>query len=201
MGNLKSVSNAFHLLGEKCIITDDEVKIQESDAIILPGVGAFSTGYSNLKKKQLDDILTKEVIRNKKPYLGICLGLEFLAKQSLENGIHTGLGWIDGEVIQIKVNETEKKLPHMGWNDTKILQNSKLFENMSNPIFYYLHSYYLKINNPDKTCISGTCKYGSTEIVSSIEKENIFAVQFHPEKSQSTGLQLLKNFINVVKSA
>ena len=115
MGNTRSVLNAFNLLGEKCIITNKRSDITNSEVIVLPGVGAFSEGMANIKQNGLFEILNEEVIDKKKPYLGICLGLEFLAKNSLEGGFCDGLGWLDGEVRQIATSKDENKVPHMGW--------------------------------------------------------------------------------------
>ena len=200
MGNTKSVVNAFNLLSEKCIVTDDISEIRNSEAIILPGVGAFSDGIHNIKKKGLLEVLEEEVIDKKKPYLGICLGLEFLANNSLEGGFCEGFGWMDGVVRQIESNETESKVPHMGWNDTNILSKEGIYTGMKDPSFYYLHSYYLDLKESDKKFITGICNYGNSQITASIEKDNIFAVQYHPEKSQSTGIKLLQNFLVKIRS-
>jgi len=198
MGNVKSTKNAFELLGETVEITDDKSKIENSEAIILPGVGAFSDGIKNLQKKNLISLLEKEVIEKKKPYLGICLGLEFLSKKSFEGGIETnGFGWIDAEVERIKPNDPTLKIPHMGWNDLEIINNNGILRNIEIPTFYYTHSYYVNVNSNDKSIISSICDYGGVPITSSIEYENISAIQFHPEKSQSMGLKLLKNFIDI----
>ena len=195
MGNTKSVLNAFNLLSEKCIVTDNISEIRNSEAIILPGVGAFSDGIHNIKKKGLLEVLEEEVIDKKKPYLGICLGLEFLANNSLEGGFCEGFGWLDGEVKHIENNETENKVPHMGWNDTCIVSKEGIYAGIKDPSFYYLHSYYLNLEESDKKFITGICNYGNSKITASIEKDNIFAVQYHPEKSQSTGIKLLQNFL------
>jgi glutamine amidotransferase len=199
MGNVKSVQNALELLGESAVISDDIKIISESDAIVLPGVGSFSDGMKNLQRKNLLSLLDKEVIEKNKPYLGICLGLEFLVKQSTEGGIHSGFGWINGSVDKISPKNKTLKIPHMGWNDTIIKESTGLFKDMSDPTFYYLHSYMLNLDNSEKNIITSTCNYGDVIIPASIQKDNIFAVQFHPEKSQSTGIKLLKNFIETIK--
>ncbi len=199
MGNVKSVQNAFELLGESIVISDDIKVISKSDAIILPGVGSFNDGMKNLQRKNLLSLLDKEVIEKNKPYLGICLGLEFLVKQSTEGGIHSGFGWINGSVDKISPKNKTLKIPHMGWNDTIIKESTGLFKDMSDPTFYYLHSYMLNLDNSEKNIITSTCNYGDVVIPASIQKDNIFAVQFHPEKSQSTGIKLLKNFIETIK--
>jgi len=199
MGNIRSVMNAFELLGEKLEITDDPKKLSQSEAIILPGVGAFSDGMMNLKKKGLIQVLQKEIIEKEKPYLGICLGLEFLATKSFEGGEHEGLGWIDGEVIKINPSDTSLKVPHMGWEDTQILKKDGLFKEIENPTFYYLHSYFFKIDDKEKDVITSICDYGGVPITATIQKNNIYAVQFHPEKSQTTGIKLLKNFLECIR--
>ena len=199
MGNVKSVQNALELFGESAVISDDIEIISESDAIVLPGVGSFSDGMKNLQRKNLLSLLDKEVIEKNKPYLGICLGLEFLVKQSTEGGIHSGFGWINGSVDKISPKNKTLKIPHMGWNDTTIKDSAGLFKDMSDPTFYYLHSYMLNLDNSEKNIITSTCNYGDVVIPASIQKDNIFAVQFHPEKSQSTGIKLLKNFIETIK--
>ena len=200
MGNTRSVLNAFNLLGEKCIITNKQVDIRKAEAIVLPGVGSFSDGMKNLQERGLIEILNEEVIDKKKPYLGICLGLEFLANNSIEGGFCDGFGWLNGKVTQIEGNDIENKIPHMGWNNTSIVSSEGIYTEMENPSFYYLHSYYLNLENSDKKFITGTCKYGNSMITSSIEKNNIFAVQFHPEKSQSAGIKLLQNFLTGIRN-
>ncbi len=197
MGNVKSIKNAFELLGEEIIITDEKNKISDAEAIILPGVGAFSDGMRKLERKNLLPILETEVLEKKKPYLGICLGLEFLAKKSFEGGETKGFGWIDATVKKIIPKEKSFKVPHMGWDDSLILNNKNLFKKIDIPTFYFTHSYYVDVNENEKSIITSVCDYGDVKITSSIEKNNIFAVQFHPEKSQSMGLKLLKNFIDV----
>ena len=199
MGNVKSVLNGFELLGEEVEVTDNPEKISKAEAIILPGVGAFYDGMKNLKEKNLIEVLEKEVIQNKKPYLGICLGLQFLAEKSFEGGEHEGLGWIKGEVTKIVPNDPKLKVPHMGWNDTKVNQKEGLLKEIENPVFYYLHSYYFKLNESDKNAITSVCDYGGVPITATVQHENIYAVQFHPEKSQTTGLKLLKNFLDDIR--
>lgn len=199
MGNVQSVLNAFQMLGESVQLTHDPQILSESDGIILPGVGAFSDGMKNLREKNLLDILQKEVIEKKKPYLGICLGLEFLAKKSFEGGEHEGFGWINGIVEKIVPSDSMLKVPHMGWNDTTIIKNNGLLKEIQNPVFYYLHSYYLNVDTSEKDIITSVCNYGEVLISATIQKENIYAVQFHPEKSQSTGIKLLKNFVDEIR--
>lgn len=199
MGNVRSISNAFNLLGEEIQITDDPKIISDSEGIILPGVGAFSDGMNNLKRKGLIPILKEQVLEKKKPYLGICLGLEFLAEKSYEGGTHEGLGWVKGVITKIVPNDNSLKVPHIGWDDTTVLKDDVLLKELEDPIFYYLHSYYLKPDDLEKKNITSVCDYGGVKITATIHKDNIFATQFHPEKSQETGLKLLKNFVESLK--
>jgi len=199
MGNVRSISNAFSLLQEEVKITDDPKIIANADGIILPGVGAFVDGMNNLKRKRLIPILKEQVLEKKKPYLGICLGLEFLAEKSYEGGTHEGLGWIKGTVTRILPTDSSLKVPHIGWNDTLIIKDDDLLKELEDPVFYYLHSYYLKTDDLEKNIITSICDYGGVKITATIHKDNIFATQFHPEKSQETGLKLLKNFIQSMK--
>jgi len=199
MGNVRSISNAFSLLQEEVKITDDPKIIANADGIILPGVGAFVDGMNNLKRKRLIPILKEQVLEKKKPYLGICLGLEFLAEKSYEGGTHEGLGWIKGTVTRILPTDSSLKVPHIGWNDTLIIKDDDLLKELEDPVFYYLHSYYLKTDDLEKNIITSICDYGGVKITATIHKDNIFATQFHPEKSQETGLKLLKNFVQSMK--
>lgn len=199
MGNVRSVYNAFSLLGQQVIITDDRDEITNAEAIILPGVGAFSDGINNLEKKGLLKLLNEQIIEKKKPYLGICLGLEFLAKISYEGGEHKGFGWLNGTIEKITPKISNLKVPHMGWDETKVIKSGGLLKDLVDPSFYYLHSYYLKVHENDKESITSTCDYGGIPIISTIQKENIYAVQFHPEKSQTEGIKLLKNFIDDIR--
>ena len=194
MGNVRSVANGFELLGHDVEITNNSDTIENSDAIVLPGVGAFNDGIKNLQKLELIEILNEQILEKKKPYLGICLGLEFLATQSYEDGVHKGFGWVNGTVEKISPNQNSFKVPHMGWDDTLIKKDSILLKELLEPSFYYLHSYYLKLDDSEKEFVTSVCNYGGVNIVGSFEKDNIFAVQFHPEKSQNVGLKLLQNF-------
>jgi glutamine amidotransferase len=195
IGNIHSVSNAIKYLGYKnIIISDDENIIQKADALILPGVGAFEECIHNLKNRKLDVILNEEVIINKKPILGICVGMQLLATCSEENGLHNGLDWIKGSVKKINV-PPPLAVPHVGWNDVSSKNKSILFNNYSeNANFYFDHSYHFVC---DEQYVSGYCDYG-TRITAAVEKENIFGVQFHPEKSQNNGLKLFRSFFNSI---
>lgn len=196
MGNLQSISNAFEALGEETIIASKPFELCSAKAIVLPGVGAFRDGMRNLRRSGFVETLNKEIIEKKKPYLGICLGMQFLAEKSLEHGIHQGLGWIKGTVKKLEPNDSRFKIPHMGWNNIEVADKSILFEGLKDdPVFYFVHSYHLDINEDE--AISSFCWHGQ-KIIASIQKENIFGVQFHPEKSQTAGIKLLKNFIELV---
>jgi len=199
MGNVRSILNALVLLGETVEITDEPKKLAQSEAIILPGVGSFSDGMNNLKKKGLIEVLKKEIIDNKKPYFGICLGLQFLAEKSYEGGECNGFGWLKGEVMKIRPNDPNLKVPHMGWNDTDVIKKHGLLEDLENPVFYYLHSYYLKLDDLEKDVVTSICNYGGVPITATVQRDNIYAVQFHPEKSQTTGIKLLKNFLDDIR--
>jgi glutamine amidotransferase len=189
------VSNAIKYLGYKnIIISDDEKKIQKADALILPGVGAFEECISNLKNRKLDIILNEAVIINKKPILGICVGMQLLATCSEENGVHNGLDWIKGAVKKIIVPKP-LAVPHVGWNDVKSMNQNILFNrNIDNANFYFDHSYHFVC---DENYVAGYCDYG-TSITAAVQKENIFGVQFHPEKSQTNGLKLFRSFFNSI---
>ncbi|AGX44915.1 imidazole glycerol phosphate synthase subunit HisH [Clostridium saccharobutylicum] len=195
MGNLMSVFRAFEMLGEKPIISNKKEEILNSNKIILPGVGAFSVAMNNLCDLDLIDTLSEKVIKQKTPFLGICLGMQLIAEESYEFGHHKGLGWIPATVRPFEISE-DLRIPHMGWNDIEpISKNSSLFQGLSGDLsYYFVHSYHVECN--DSKYIGSTCEYGE-KFVSSIQYENIYATQFHPEKSQKNGIQLLRNFISV----
>ncbi len=197
-GNLKSVYNAFEAIGHIPIVTSDPVELKKATAIVLPGVGAFGEGMAALRRKNVIDALIEEVLVKKKPYLGICLGMQFLAGESEEIGTHQGFGWLNSRVKRIPSNDVKFKIPHMGWNNVEIKKRNPLFENLeAEPVFYFVHSYYLDLMDDPANSISSTCWHGTT-ITASVQKENIFGVQFHPEKSQQAGLHLLENFVNLI---
>lgn len=200
MGNLKSVCNAVEALGQEVCLTRDPERIQTASGIILPGVGAFGEGMRNLHAFGLVDVLNREVIGKKKPYLGICLGLQFLARTGFEDGEHAGLGWVEGVVKLIEPQGDDHKVPHMGWNNVEVLRDSVILRNLrKDPVFYFVHSYALVLDSTEKGILTSVADHGCT-ITASLEKDNIFATQFHPEKSQSTGLMVLKNFISFCES-
>lgn len=191
LGNLHSVKKALDFLSIPNVITDNKKKIENSKGIILPGVGSFKQGMKNLAERDLIDVLTNEVIINKKKFLGICLGMQLIFEQGDEPETNSGLGWLKGKVKKIKSKKL--KLPHLGWNNIKFSINNSYVEEIESN-FYFIHSY--QVIPDDSSQIHSYVHYG-TDIVASIKKENIFATQFHPEKSQKAGLELLsKYFIN-----
>ena len=193
MGNLKSVQNAFAKVGYEAIITEDPYKINNASAIVLPGVGAFGNAINTLRGKKIDRELIKAIKLNK-PFLGICLGMQLLLSYGEEGGFFKGLDLLTGNV---KKFQESVKCPHMGWNKITFTHH---FNDKPNPIFqgisdglyfYFVHSYYCEIDN--LKAISSTTDYGLS-FASSIRRNNLFGVQFHPEKSSISGLKILKNF-------
>ena len=194
MGNLQSVNNALEILNCDSRISNKASDIDNADAIILPGVGSFGQAMDNLESLNLITSLRQAVLDSKKPFLGICLGMQLLADRSEEQGGHKGLSLIPGEVREIPIRE-KLRLPHIGWNDLQINKSRPLFEGIDDKsAFYFVHSYRFECD--DKYVTSKT-RYGS-DITSSIQSNNIFGVQFHPERSQRKGLHLLDNFIKYV---
>ena len=193
LGNLHSVLGAVRKVGYDAVITNKKIEIQNADRLILPGVGAYADGMRNLKKLNLIESLEELVNLKKKPILGICLGFQLMAKESFEFGHHKGLGWIDASVEKFKFEDKKVRVPHVGWNDLLKHRDTILWDGIpTDTIFYYVHSYYVNCKN--ENVITGKCRYG-IEFVSAIQKQNIFATQFHPEKSQFYGLKIIKNFI------
>jgi glutamine amidotransferase len=195
MGNLNSVKRAMSRLRVGSVISSDPKIIAECDKIILPGVGHFGKAMSNLKELGLLDILNEAALVKKKPILGICLGMQLLAEKS-EEGDSVGLGWIDGEVVKFQVSDNLKyKVPHMGWNQIVVKKESHLMKDLPEPKeFYFVHSYHFK--TADQADVLNETNY-DYDFVSAVEKDNIFGVQYHPEKSHDTGAKLLKNFIEL----
>jgi len=192
MGNLRSVQKAFEAVDATAKITSDPMTIQSADSVVLPGVGAFKDCMDNLTRLNLVEAIHK-TIKSGKPFLGICLGLQLLFDQSHEFGVINGLGVLPGKVVRFDAgNDPGMKVPHMGWNTVTVNSSSPLFDPGSDPsYFYFVHSYY--VVPQDSEIIATTTRYG-VEFVSGIEQDNIHAFQFHPEKSQKTGLALLRKF-------
>lgn len=190
MGNVASVQKALNFLSLQSIITNDHKLIAESNYIVLPGVGSFKQGMANLKEHKLDELLTHLVVNEKKNFLGICLGMQLIAEYGNEPERCKGLGWIKGEVK--KIDAPHLRIPHMGWNDIEI-KNATYFNGIISNDFYFIHSYHFDVSNFEE--VAGTVEYGKN-YVAAIKKDNIFATQFHPEKSQVAGLELMKLFFN-----
>ena len=192
-GNLKSVEKALIRVGADPVVTRDAKVITRADKVILPGVGAFGEAMEKLKSFDLIDPIYK-VVEQGTPFLGICLGLQLLFEYSEEKEGCKGLSLLKGGIKRIP-DAPGLKVPHMGWNSLKITENAKLFRNLpENPYVYFVHSYYLQAEDP--AIVAATTEYGVT-IHASVEKENLFACQFHPEKSGETGLMILKNFVEL----
>jgi glutamine amidotransferase len=195
LGNVRSVANALESLGAKVNISNDPDVLKSSAALILPGVGAFEDGMNNLRALGLIDLLNELVLVQKKPILGICLGMQLMAKTGFENGVHTGLGWLDAEVVRFDFTGeiSHLKVPHVGWNDVRLVKESPLSSVVTAPhSYYFVHSYYMRC--ADTTDVAGVCEYGH-EFTAAIQRDNICGVQFHPEKSQKHGLALMKSFL------
>ncbi|MBI4779008.1 imidazole glycerol phosphate synthase subunit HisH [Candidatus Falkowbacteria bacterium] len=196
MGNVRSIAKALESLGVKVLISNKKEDIKKADRLILSGVGAFADGMKNLKKLGLINFLNQEVIKNKKLILGICLGMQLMAKDSAEFGLHKGLGWLDASVKEFNLKNKNLKIPHVGWNNVRIIDKkcSLLKGIKSGTDFYFVHSYHLICRL--KNTVKAVCCYGD-DFTAVIQKDNIFGTQFHPEKSQKFGLEILKNFINL----
>jgi len=189
-GNIGSVCNILQHLGYKTKISNSKRDIIDSTHIILPGVGAFSSAMKKINEKIPIDTLENEVFKGK-PFLGICVGMQVLAEEGHEFNLNNGLGWIKGKVI--KFDTSKVKVPHVGWNDLKIIKETKLFKNHKDILdFYFVHSYFFELT--DHSNLIAECDYGNY-FPSVINRDNIFGVQFHPEKSQLAGQLLLKNFV------
>ena len=192
-GNIKSVEKALHKLGAEVVITKEADVILQADKVILPGVGSFGDAMDNLKKYGLDEVIHK-VVDKGTPFLGICLGLQLLFERSDETPGVEGLGILKGEILRIPDGEN-LKIPHMGWNSLHLQNGGRLFQGFEGePYVYFVHSYYLKAE--DEEIVKATTEYG-VHIHASVEKGNVFACQFHPEKSSDVGLQILKNFVEL----
>ena len=193
-GNIQSVSKALKHIGCDCFITNKKDEILSADGAVLPGVGSFGDTVDSLNKYGIKEAVI-EFIKSGKPFLGICLGLQLLFPGSEESEGAEGLGVFDGTITKIP-NGDGLKIPHMGWNSLKITKNSRLFKGIEeNPYVYFVHSYFL--NAADKSIVAAQTEYGVT-IDAAVEKGNVFATQFHPEKSGNTGLRILKNFVDIV---
>lgn len=194
-GNIKSVEKAFQFLGEEVILTRDRNVILNADGIVLPGVGAFGNAMEKLHRYGLAAVI-HEAVEKKIPFLGICLGLQLIFERSDESPGVEGLGLLKGEILHIP-EESGLKIPHIGWNSLKFHGKGRLFGGLEESAYvYFVHSYYLKAE--DEGIVTAVTEYGTT-IHASVEQGDLFACQFHPEKSSDTGLKILRNFISVTK--
>ncbi len=192
-GNIKSVEKALHFLGQKTVVTRNRQEIIQADKVILPGVGAFGDAMEKLCRYGLKEVIY-EVAENGTPLLGICLGLQLLFERSEESLGVQGLGVLKGEIVRFP-ESPGLKIPHMGWNSLKLPRRGKLFQGIPEESYvYFVHSYYLQAE--DTSIVTAVSEYG-VQIHASVEKENIFACQFHPEKSSDVGIQILKNFVDI----
>lgn len=189
-GNLHSVEKAIRFAGGNAVITCDRKQIMESNAVILPGVGSFGEAMKKLRESGADEIV-REVCKSGKPFLGICLGMQLLFESSDETPGVEGLSIFKGKILKIP-SSPELKIPHMGWNELDIKKQDGIFSDIKNPYVYFVHSFYLKAEDP--SIVAATCDYG-TRMDVAVASGNIFATQFHPEKSGTTGLNMLKNFL------
>lgn len=190
-GNIKSVEKALTALGETAVITRDKEQILSAEKVVLPGVGAFGDAMEKLRRYGLDEII-KEVVAKKTPFLGICLGLQLLFESSEETPGVEGLGILKGKIVKIPDN-TGLKVPQIGWNSLKFPNSGRLFKGIAEDSYvYFVHSYYLQAE--EQEIVTATTEYAA-HIHACVEKDNVFACQFHPEKSSDVGLQILKNFV------
>lgn len=192
-GNIKSVEKALLSLGQEAEVTGNPERILKADKVILPGVGAFGDAMENLRRSGLDEVI-RQVAAKGTPFLGICLGLQLLFERSDEAPGVAGLGVLEGEILRIPDQEG-LKIPHMGWNSLHLENDGRLFRGIEEQSYvYFVHSYYLKAK--DESIVKASTEY-SAHIHASVEKENVFACQFHPEKSSNVGLKILKNFVEL----
>lgn len=197
MGNLHSVSKALEASGADVCVTHKPEDLNDAVGIVLPGVGSFAQGIQALRRLNLVSSLEENVRRKKKPFLGICLGMQLTAKTGDEHGPNSGMGWFDAQVLQLPLNKGFK-VPHMGWDDVVLTKDSPLFKGKdlnSEGTFYFVHSYHFVPK--DAAIVTGVCKLGELSIVASASSGNIHLTQFHPEKSQKAGLDILENFVEL----
>jgi glutamine amidotransferase len=193
MGNLLSVFHALEMVGARPQICSRPEELRDAERLILPGVGAFRDCIHNLRARGFAEALREEVGGKGKPILGICLGLQALARRSFEGGEFEGLGWLAGDVVPLRASEAGLRVPHIGWNDVSVRADSPLFIGIpSGAEFYFVHSYQLCCEDPAD--VEATCDYGGP-VIAAVRRGNIAATQFHPEKSQDHGLRLLDNFL------
>lgn len=195
MGNVDSVKRAVEECGGSAVISNEKSDLESATHIILPGVGNFKSGMEHLESDNLISLLYNQIIEEKKPFLGICLGMQLLAQKGWEGGEKPGLGWIQGEIKRFVPNEKDTRIPHIGWNEVFFENENPLFIGIpSGKDFYFVHSYHF-VGCKEAEVIGYTPYCGS--FISAVNKDNIFGVQFHPEKSQKIGFQLIKNFLEI----
>lgn len=193
MGNLDSVTRAVEECGGNPVITNKARDLEVANHIILPGVGAFATGMRNIHERGLGELLAAQVIEKGIPFLGICLGMQLLATKGWEGEETSGLGWIEGEVKRLQPDDQDVRIPHVGWNEVIFTQSSPLFRDIpSGKDYYFVHSYRLFCRH-ERDVIARTPYCGG--FVSAVGRDNVFGVQFHPEKSQRLGFQVIRNFL------
>ena len=193
LGNIRSIQKALEFIGEKVLVTDSPVDILNAKRLILPGVGSYKKAMENIKDKMLLDVLNESVMNKKTPILGICLGMQLFSDYGDEHGGINGFGWIPGSVVKFKISD-KFRVPHIGFNTVSFSDKNNFLTKTKNFLdFYFVHSYYFKVK--DKKHSLATTNYGCN-FISAVSNDNIFGVQFHPEKSQGNGLYLLKNFCN-----
>lgn len=193
MGNLLSVYSAFDYLGTQVKVCKHPEELLTVDRIVIPGVGAFKDCIDKIVSTGFKEVLDEEVLKKGKPILGICLGMQVMAKIGLEGGENKGLGWFDASIVKLSPTDTDLRIPNIGWNDVSFDPNIFLFKGVPrNADFYHVHSYFMDVNNPQD--VVATYEYRQ-RVTAAVLKDNIFATQFHPEKSQDHGLKILENFI------
>jgi imidazole glycerol-phosphate synthase subunit HisH len=193
MGNVRSLMNAFEYIGEDAVMTSDPEALAAADRLVLPGVGAFGDAMKAINASGLKPVLDHLALEVKKPVLGVCLGMQLFAKTSLEHGAHGGLGWLDATIVPLVV-EAPAKVPHVGWNAVYFNDNDWLFSGLPNgeSDYYFVHSFHMLCNNPAD--LIATTDHGG-RVTAAVRRDNLVATQFHPEKSQDNGLQLLQNWM------
>lgn len=193
MGNLDSVRRSFEVAGASVVVADDPLVLSRADKIVLPGVGAFGVAMQQLRARGLDDALSQLVMGERVPVLGICLGMQLMAATGTEHGTHSGLGWIPGCVQRLQPIGADVRVPHVGWNDVEVATQHPLFSGMSETRdFYFVHSFHFV--PADHRAVVATTPYAG-EFVSAVGVDNIWGVQFHPEKSQDAGQAVIRNFL------
>lgn len=193
IGNVDSVRRALQECGAEVVLASKRGEFERCASIVLPGVGAFGDGMKHLRERGLVEILNEQVLEKKIPFLGVCLGMQLLAKKGYENEISDGLGWIDADCVRLKPMSAEERIPHIGWNEALHEGKAPLFKDLpSGKDFYFVHSYALECRTSSE--VLATTPYAGG-FPSAVGRDNIFGVQFHPEKSQKPGFQLLRNFL------